>query len=493
MSTRWLKILSVLFFALWITIVFAYPLTKMAPVLEGGGLFSASSWEIVRDRWMGPVGLAMTASVVSLLVGAVLLVLFPWIASSRLDHAFSSLFLLPTPLILAIFLGLGRWMNLGFGFWWVVTAQVFLNAPYLGRELWRSKLSLPANEIEVAQTLGAGRMAVMFKWIAPHFLRRTLPSLAQVFLWCLGSFALVLILGGGPPVDSLQTETYAALKAGPDYWPLAFTWMVAEWGVALVVILAAIRSGKAQEGSVVRTYPKNRIGDALGILLFVFPLVLLCADFFQGSFSFVETASFWSGPGLQATANSWILGVSVALLTLVGATLVLFAIHSYPSLRFFFWVFAAAPMTALYFLFWASTEFESELSYPLLFVIGVSATFLLPSAVRFLVPYSLRVNRSAYEAALTFGASPIRAFIAAEKRALARAAKLWCALAFLAGFAESQVSLFMSRSQLLTLPIYCMRLQSQYRFSEAAVGILVLFFAWCSVNWLLRRSEEVSS
>jgi len=225
----------------------------------------------------------------------------------------------------------------------------------------------------------------------------------------------------------------------------------------------------------------------------MFPLILIGLDFFDGSFSFMETASFWSGLGIQALVNSAVMGVLVAMLTLVGASLILLSIRSYPFIRFFFWVFAAVPMTALYFLFWAAADFESELAHPLLFVTLISSTFLLPSAVRFLVPYSLRVNRSAYETALTFGASPVRAFFSSERRALARAAKLWCALAFLAGFAESQVSLFMSRSQLITLPIYCMRLQSQYRFSEAAFGMMILFFVWCAVNAALRSSEEGSS
>ncbi|RYZ73342.1 MAG: ABC transporter permease subunit, partial [Proteobacteria bacterium] len=335
MNFRALRLVCLAGFLLWLIAIYVFPAlftaSQLVRVDLASAQFHASPWTRL---WM-PIKLAGTSTVLSLGVGAACLALFPVIASHRLAHTLESFFLLPTPLVLAMFLFLARKFELGFGFYLVVSAQVFLNGAYLGRQLFQARLTLPKREIEIAQTLGANPGTQFSRILFPHYVRRTLPGLAQVFLWCLGSFALVLILGGGPPVESLQTETLAALRAGPDAWKLAFVWMSIEWLVSLIVIASALQNRRVSEGSVVGRFPKSRLGNTLGWFGLAIPLTILALDFSEAPLSFAETAPFWQGLGRTAFFNSVSIGLSVAVITTLGAVLVLAALRFFSSLQYF--------------------------------------------------------------------------------------------------------------------------------------------------------------
>ena len=115
----------------------------------------------------------------------------------------------PFQALLAL-LGLGPWPIFGLG--GVVLAHVFLNLPLAIRMLLQGWQSIPAERFRLTQNLGFGPSAV-FRHLEWPMLRAQLPSIfAAIFLVCLTSFAVALILGGGPRATTLELGLYQALR-----------------------------------------------------------------------------------------------------------------------------------------------------------------------------------------------------------------------------------------------------------------------------------------
>jgi thiamine transport system permease protein len=99
-----------------------------------------------------------------------------------------------------------------FGFGGVVLAHVFLNLPLACRMLLQGWAAIPAERFRLAQDIGMGP-AAQFRLLEWPMLRAGLPSIfAAVFLICLTSFAVALILGGGPRATTIELGLYQSLR-----------------------------------------------------------------------------------------------------------------------------------------------------------------------------------------------------------------------------------------------------------------------------------------
>ena len=103
------------------------------------------------------------------------------------------------------------WVNI-YGLHGVVLAHVFFNLPLMIRVLTPIFLSFPKEHIFLSEQYGFSR--VKFFWILewPAIKRVALSLNVLVFLLCFTSFSLVLMLGGGPKVTTLEVEIYSAIR-----------------------------------------------------------------------------------------------------------------------------------------------------------------------------------------------------------------------------------------------------------------------------------------
>lgn len=99
-----------------------------------------------------------------------------------------------------------------YGLHGVVLAHVFLNLPLATRMILQGWLSIPAERIRLAQSLGFGP-AETFRHLEWPMLREVLPGVALVILViCLTSFAVVITLGGGPSATTIELAIYQAVR-----------------------------------------------------------------------------------------------------------------------------------------------------------------------------------------------------------------------------------------------------------------------------------------
>ena len=94
----------------------------------------------------------------------------------------------------------------------IVMAHVFYNFPLTIRIVGDAWTALPLSESRAAASLGAGRVITFFLVDLPHLLPSILTAAVLTFLYCFMSFSIVLVLGGGPELSTIEVEIYRQIK-----------------------------------------------------------------------------------------------------------------------------------------------------------------------------------------------------------------------------------------------------------------------------------------
>lgn len=152
--------------------------------------------------------------------------------------------------LLSIF-GRSGWLNGGleafglpevsiYGFHGVVLAHVFFNLPLATRLLLQGWQDVPAEQFRLAVQLGFSRRD-LFRHIEAPMLRKVLPGAAGlIFVLCLTSFAVALLLGGGPRATTIELAIYQAFRFDFDLARAALL-SVIQMALALTACLALFR------------------------------------------------------------------------------------------------------------------------------------------------------------------------------------------------------------------------------------------------------------
>ncbi|MEO5758765.1 MAG: thiamine/thiamine pyrophosphate ABC transporter permease [Mesorhizobium sp.] len=131
----------------------------------------------------------------------------------------------------------------------ILIAHVFFNLPLSVRLFLESLQTIQADQWRLASQLGMGARPA-FRLIEWPTLRAALPGVAGlVFMLCITSFTIVLILGGGPRATTLEVGIYQSLRF--DFDPArAVTLTLLQIALTFAVVLGLARLGT------------NTIGDA---------------------------------------------------------------------------------------------------------------------------------------------------------------------------------------------------------------------------------------
>ena len=195
----------------------------------------ALSWGILRevfsDSWiLGILGFslfqAFLSAVLSILValpGAWVLAHYDFPGRRWFEHLTFLPFLLPTILVvlaMVLFFGNRGWLNQALG--WlgfpqiqflyslsgILIAHVFYNVPLALKLISASWTRLSGQYEQAAQMLGANAWRRFRTLLLPLLLSSITSSFAAIFLLCLNSFAILLVLGGGPKHTTLEVLIY---------------------------------------------------------------------------------------------------------------------------------------------------------------------------------------------------------------------------------------------------------------------------------------------
>jgi len=441
---------------------------------------------------------AVVSSTLSVVGGLILTLL---LTRARTYEKFASLlwsipFSIPTLVAVYFWLQIIFFLN-EFGFsarpslFWIITAHVAFNIPFAALLLTQARMKISETELEAARTLGAGRWVLWKSFIFSQMRPAFFIALLQIYMMCMMSFALVLLLGGGPPNETLELGIYKALRAGQLDMDRAVAFallqmiLIAIPGAFIMPHLLKKSFSWSQAKRILPIEGEKRHGKIFGMLL-IFISALLSLPYLFTSLSgiryFFSESEFLFRELLRPTLISIGLSTATMVVSLTLATLSVFALQQRSKINQ--WVMtwgalpgAISPLTLGLGLWLLTSDFfDPFLGQPVFIVLLMSLQFL-PLALRWLWEADQRDTKNLYGTARVLGANPFQAFWV-SKWISWRSSLLWTgALIFSASFGElAAVSLFYSES-LVPLSLQMSRWMGRYAFwkADAAAAMMILF------------------
>lgn len=384
----------------------------------------------------------------------------------------------------------------------VIGAHVLLNAPLVALWVARAREDAPALNWEAARTLGAGAWSRFVLLLWPETRWALGAAAAQVFSLCVMSFAIVLLLGGGPPVETLETAIFFRVRqAGLD---LPAATGAAIWQIALTVTpwLILLTLGRRAPVLSHRDFlgrragrPKTSLASLSAVFLaavFLVPYIVLLKPSALVRIFQPEFIAEWALP----LRWSLILAAGSATFALTGALLVMTAAG--PERR---WVHALASLPAgvstlvvALGLWLAYSRWVDPYSGSPTAIIVLQGLGFLPLAHRALWPLRSNLRRGPLEVARTLGSGPVRAFFEIEApRWHAPLLATWGMIMGAALGEVAAVSFFFSE-EMVPLPLLLARWMSKYRFEDAESLALLLGLISGGIilgmSWVSQRTDR---
>lgn len=403
--------------------------------------------------------------------------------------------------LLAVF-GRSGWLSqavqaLGFGpisvygLTGVVLVHVFLNLPLATRMILQGWQAIPAERFRLAESLGFGPRA-MWRHLEWPLLKAVLPGAVMViFIICLTSFAVVLMLGGGPKATTIELAIYQALRfdfdlgraAGLAALQFLLCGVVALIGRKVMQPLA-FGAGSGQSGWGVSLWTRAPKGwrlwaDAAAITLAAgFLLLPLGAVVWRGLAGIADLpAMVWAAAG-RSVAVALVSSLVTMLAALTLADAVARAGHRSRKAMVYDLVallpLASSGLVLGTGLFLLVQPWVNPASLALPVTVAVNAALSLPFAYRLLLPDAQAVQADYGRLAESLG---LRGFGRLRHLLLPRLAR---PLGFGAGLSAALsmgdlgvIALFATESG-ATLPLVVQRLMGAYKMETASAAALLL-------------------
>lgn len=371
-----------------------------------------------------------------------------------------------------------------YGLHGVVLANVFFNLPLAARMLLHGWQAIPPEQFRLARALGMGPGA-QARHLERPMLRARLPGIAgTVFLICLTSFAIPLMLGGGPKSSTLELAIFQSLRFEADLGRAALLACVqfALCGGAALLVFRLTRPEEFGAGRVTPHFPAapagwRRILDALVIVLAsIFLLAPLMAALLRGLPGLLDLP-----PGLwPALGRS--LAVALASALLAGGAALVLALAAATARRPWAEIAAMLPLSASGLvlgtgLFLALRPFAAPETLALPVTIVVNTALALPFVFRALLPQARRLQADYGRLSQSLGLGSRTRLRVITLPLLAPPLGFGMGLAGALSMGDLGVITLFAGDQGATLPMLVQRLIGAYRMDQAAAASLILIAA----------------
>ena len=491
--------LALLIFAVPVVTILYYPIALLFLRALGDTtlvkLLSIIPWEVVLFTYSQ----ALVSSIGSVLIGSFLAVFFHetdfW-GKRYLARICEITFFLPSILVVLSLVGvwgsrgwLGRW-GLGqslYGWPGILLAHVFFNFSLVFKTVGQALSEIDRTEEKVALSLGASRWYVFFNVTWVKLRSAVLQSSILVFLFCSSSFLIILMLGGGPRFNSLETAIYQAVKIDLDI-PVAVSLAVLQLVVCFVVQLAykpkAVFSKVSQGSAQWKLFPQQKsfIRWALVVLVWltifsqvILPLMNLTLSGMKGL-----TTCNWIDLGM-AILRSLDLGIRVALVSTLISFCAAYGVrhsnHSFLNAMVHFTCTLPIALSTMVLGLAITIAFSQAdwLRETWWAVVCVQSLSVLPMGFRIFNESFSRIEVEIYRTLESLGAKKHLQLFYFEFPYLKRTLALVLVTGLGVSLGESgAVMLFESQAK-TTLPLWLFKLMGKYQFEEAqAVGVVLL-------------------
>jgi thiamine transport system permease protein len=223
----------------------------------------------------------------------------------------------------------------------ILVAHVFFNLPLAARLLLASLERLPPEYWLLSSSLGMRPFSV-FRLIEWPAMRRVLPGVAGlIFMLCVTSFTLVLVLGGGPAATTLEVAIYQALRFDFDP-PRAIALALLQIGITALILGCMTLAAGPGDGGVTggRTIRRmdghslaTRVWDGSTIIISTLFLVMPLVSILVSGFKADLWALLLSGAFLRAAWTSIAIAFPAALATILVSLAIIGARQAIAEMR----------------------------------------------------------------------------------------------------------------------------------------------------------------
>lgn len=389
----------------------------------------------------------------------------------------------------------------------ILIAHLFLNYAIVVRTVGGAWSALD-REVEAAAALdGAGSWQLFWRITLPMLRPAIASASALVFLFCVTSFGIILVLGAGQ-INSIETEIYFSLTQFLDF-KFAATLSIVQTAITVLVFVITKRFGSSvaaiEQVEIVESNERIRRGDLFAIVItgvfvitvFVIPLVNIFRQFTVTGFmnlSGLGERQLLNISILQAAGNSLRNIVIAAGLAMLIGTLVSWLLSQSRRgwLEFFFLLPLGVSPVVLGFGYLISFPLRSSwLVIPL-----IQALLATPLVIRLVYPALLSLGGEYREAAANAGASSWQTWRMVEAPMIGGVLRTATVFAALVSLGEFGAASLLSYGDQATLPVVLFELISRpgvmnYQMAMAASALLVVaVFAIITITSLVRSPRR---
>lgn len=397
-------------------------------------------------------------------------------------------------------IGLGR-IDI-YGLQGVVLAHVFLNLPLAVRLILQGWQAIPAERIRLANSLGFSARDMRRHFEVP-LLRAVLPgAVLLIFLICTTSFAVALILGGGPRATTVELAIYQAFRFDFDLGRAALLGLIQ---VAICVTAGALAFGAIRRQELGAGLDRPALawpGDRVWARLWDGAVVMAAALFLLLPMLAVVLRGLPALPGLPPQV--WVAALRSIVLALASTTLavalalpiaLLAARLARPGLveMLAFLTIAVSPLVIGTGLFIVIRSFANPVALALPITGLVNALVALPFILRALVPAAIMAEATQGRLADALGMRGLARLRHAILPRLARPLGFGAGLAAAFSMGDLGVIALFSMPGQGTLPLEMYRLMGAYRTNDAQGAAVLLMALTLALFWLFDRGGRLDA
>lgn len=401
----------------------------------------------------------------------------------------------------------------------VLLAHSFYNFPVVVSIVGDYWQRLDSSCESAASTLGSKRAKVFRTITLPRLAPSILSAASLVFLFCFTSFAIILVLGGGPALTTTEVEIYRLARISMDTGK-ACALSLFSMLVAIVVMFAYSAAQRKQnhgeglgiQNTKIQRKPRG-FGQHLGIvaylifsLLFILcPIISIVARSLLGNatrsgglaFSLAAYEKLFAAgsSNLKAVVTSVAIALASSLLATAAALRICTSIAGSSKTGIATDVAVMLPMVTSSVIVGLSYFIVSKYMKfmpPFAMVILAHSVITMPFVVRTILPAYRKIPANLVNASYTLGFGARKTFRRIIRPILMPAMLTGMVFSFAMSMGELNATLLLGTTSMQTIPIQIYRLISSYNYQGAcALGcilILVCFVVFFISETLKRRS-----
>ncbi|MCR4676742.1 MAG: iron ABC transporter permease [Sphaerochaetaceae bacterium] len=377
----------------------------------------------------------------------------------------------------------------------VLLAHTFYNFPIVITLVSNSINKLGHSCEEAALVDGASAWKSFTSIILPRILPSALSAAIIVFLYCFTSFAIILVLGGGPQLTTLEVEIYRQARISSNI-PMASALSILS--TVTVVIVLLINSAVENRSS---EYETDYSGVRVSRLSFVERIYLTLVTLFVSLpllSIFIKSFSASAWKSAARVIGSAVNSLGIALVSAVVSTLLALSLSYLISLssgrrKGLIMTYCTLPMVTSSVILGLSYYVVSR-SFgflPGFFLLALSHGALsAPFGVRTITSVWKDIPPELAESARTSGAAESTVFFKIHLPLLKPAVLSCLMFSFAISMGELNATMILSPSSFTTIPLQIYRMVAAYNYEGACALGSVLCLICFSVFFVFSRDGE---